>query len=235
VCTGEISKEDYAQTIRNIKNLFEGKMERVVKDLEVEMNNLAAKELFEMAADVKKKLFALTHIRDVAMIKANGKYGQNLSFSTPTKDGTSFRVEAYDVAHFSGKNARGVMVVSVDGNFEKGEYRVFKIKTAVEGDDVGSLREILTRRMAHAEWIYPDLMVIDGGTLQLNAAVSVVKKLAPKIKIVSVVKDERHRAKELAGDVNDFKHLKNSIISINAEAHRFAVNRFRKISRRNFV
>ena len=113
VCSGDISKSEYARTITHIKLFFEGKKKTLIKKLEREMKNYARKKEFEKAQVVKKTLFALNHIQDIALIK-------NLlsNYIGPTYVHRSvlcsFRVEGYDVAHLGGTNMVGGMTVVED-------------------------------------------------------------------------------------------------------------------------
>ena len=149
----------------------------------------------------------------------------------PMSTSGPLRIEAYDVAHISGKHMIGVMVVMNDGEFDKNEYRKFNIKSVTGANDTQALHEILARRFAHKEWNLPDVVVIDGGTAQINVA----KKVVPKdVNVVSVVKDARHKAREIltVDSTHEFglkiKELQSDIIKINAEAHRFAITAHRK-------
>lgn len=247
------AQKEYAKTIRNLSFFFQGRKKDLVTTLEKEMRAHARALRFEKAAMVKKTLYALGHIQDVALIKND----QGSYMASPSAVGTSgentpvdFRIEAYDIAHLSGKEVVGVMVVvesrgtgggsaSESGNYEpnKNEYRRFKLSRNVN-DDTGNLKEILMRRLQHPEWRKPDLIVIDGGENQLNAARSIVQAnaLYADVPIVSVLKDNRHKAKEILGEVDQSSadiqvhpHAK-AILLANAEAHRFAIayHRFRR-------
>lgn len=220
-CAGAISKKDYAKQIRRIKLFFEGKKTKLIDDLEREMKTLAKAEKFEEAERLKRTLYALDHIRDIALIKRD--------VERPRSE-NSVRIEAYDVAHISGKDAVGVMTVVEDGELVKSQYRKFKIK-ADKNDDVGNLREILTRRLNHPEWNMPEIVAIDGGLAQLNAAKEILKGRG--MKVVSVVKDERHKAKEILG-VKGVEEWSRSILLANAEAHRFAIGYHRKLRSKGF-
>src|SRR3989344_5108141 len=91
VCSGEISKADYADTIRNIKLFFEGKKKNLIKKLERQMKEFAKHREFEKAGKVKKTLFALNHIQDVALIKkSEGEIVESIFGG-----GTVFRIEAF--------------------------------------------------------------------------------------------------------------------------------------------
>ena len=179
-----ISKQEYAKTIRNLVLFFEGKKHKLIKILEKEMDEYAEAQEFEKAQGVRNTLYALSHIQDVSLIKTE---------ESQSRDG--FRIEAYDIAHMSGKNTVGVMTVVIDGEVQKSEYKKFKISKDAN-DDTAGLREILSRRFNHAEWKMPDLIVIDGGLGQINTAREVVKT----IPIVSVVKDDAHKPDHFLGD-----------------------------------
>lgn len=238
VCIGEVSKKDYAKTVGYIEQMFRGRKKIAIRGLEKEMKEFARKQDFEKAVEIRNKISALKHIRDVAFIKKDQCDYSNVLKNTRINKGDkvneeSLRMEAYDVAHLSGKNTRGVMVVMKDGEISKSGYRVFKVKTAKKADDVGALIEILTRRFKHREWQFPDVAVIDGGLGQLNAAKSIITKFSPKTVIVSVVKDERHKPREILGNSKGLRE--DNIFRLNAEAHRFAIGRLRRSMRKNWL
>lgn len=213
VCVGAISEVDYKRHITNIKNLFNGKRTEIKKSLELQMKEYAKKELFEKAAKVRNTLFAFDHIKDISLIKDDT--------ITSFKD-TNFRIEAYDVAHISGTSRVGVMTVIEGKEKAKEVYRKFKLPESVN-DDYEGLREILTRRFGHKEWRYPDLIVIDGGLAHKQTAEKVLASLSLPIPCVSVVKDERHKPKDILGDKVHVDYHKKEILLANSEAHRFAI------------
>ncbi len=86
------------------------------------------------------------------------------------------RIEGYDISHQSGENAVGSMVVFVNGVADRSEYRKFKLRTSTN-DDLKSMKEVITRRLKHAEWDYPDLILLDGGITQVNAILPIVEPL----------------------------------------------------------
>lgn len=213
----------YLHNIKNIKLFFSGKKKQIVRNLKKEMNNYSKMHEFEKAGEIKRQIFALQHINDVALLKQ-----ENFPVSP-------FRIEAYDIAHMSGKNMVGAMVVLEDGEVVKSEYKKFKIRTQNNTNDTGALREVLERRLAHAEWTYPDLIVVDGGKAQLNAAKNVLKKINVIISIVSVVKDEHHKPKAIMGDEKIITKYKSVILLANSEAHRFAIAYHKNLRKRNFL
>ena len=231
-CAGWISKRDYRKQIKNIKLFFEGKKETVIKNLEKEMKSLAKEQKFEEADKIKQKIFALDHIQDVALIKQD--------LTTNNQQPTTFRIEAYDIAHISGTNVVGEMTVVTDGDLDKSQYRKFKIRID-KNDDNRNLREILSRRFGHPEWRFPNLIVVDGGKAQINTARKILEESGLEmIEVVSVVKDERHKAREVLGHLavqppsGGWTALEKQILLANAEAHRFAIGYHRKLRNKGF-
>jgi excinuclease ABC subunit C len=212
-CTGEISKEEYAKQIENIILFFEGNKKRLIKNLEKQMREYAKEKAFEKAEQTKRTLFTLSHIQDVSLIKEEKVFS-----------GTqSFRIESYDIAHLSGTNVVGVMTVIEDGEIKKSDYRKFNIKDDPGINDTKALSEILSRRLGHIEWQMPDLIVVDGGVAQKRVMEKVLRENKIQIPVVSVVKDEYHRPREILGDKKWLVHEREVILS-NAEAHRFAID-----------
>lgn len=217
-------KKEYLRNIKNIKLFFEGKKKSILKSLEKDMKMHAKGHKFEKAGEVKRQIFALNHINDVSLIKDD-----------PVYNSTFFRIEAYDVAHMSGKNMVGVMVVVENGLVNKKEYRKFKIKSQQDANDTGALREVLERRFAHNEWVYPKLVVVDGSKAQLNTAKKVFAELGIEIPLVGVVKDERHRPKSIIGNSVYAKKHEKDILLANAEAHRFAISYHKDMRAKAFL
>jgi excinuclease ABC subunit C len=176
------------------------------------MVGFAKKHEFEMAEIIKRKIFALNHIQDIALIKS-----ENIK---PIAE--SLRIEAYDVAHISGTNTVGVMVVLENGTINKNEYRKFIIRDSVQNDITG-LEEIIKRRFGHPEWKFPDIIIVDGGIAQKNIAEKTINILGQKIPIIAVTKDDRHRPKSITGREELISKYKNEILLANSEAHRFAI------------
>ena len=227
VCTGEVSVSDYARAIRHIETLFQGRKPSLLKNLEREMKTYAAREAFEMAGQRRRQIAALKHIQDVSLIKNE--------FRASVRDGQGFRIEAYDVAHLGGGSMVGVMTVVEGGTPRVSEYRKFKIRSVSRSNDTAALQEILSRRFGHDEWTSPRLIVVDGGAAQLNAAQKILKTYGIGIPIVSVVKDERHRPRNILGERVSREGREKDILLANAEAHRFAIRYHRDIQRRRLL
>ena len=198
------------------------------------MHTAALEERFEDAAEARRELFALNHIQDISLIKDENRYPKDYAIA----QSRGYRIEAYDTAHLAGTNAIGVMTVVVDGAPVKKDYRSFNIRgtarkvrtsdvlTSKMNDDIASLKEILSRRLTHVEWPLPKVIVVDGGKTQKNAAESVLAEAGIGIPVVAVVKDERHRPREVIG-TRRAGIIEADAVLANAEAHRFSLARHR--------
>ena len=224
----------YLQNIKNIKLFFSGKKKQILQNLKKEMKSYAKLREFEKAGEIKRQLFALQHINDVALLK----YPLRHSDTSPLargRLGRGLRIEAYDIAHMSGKNIVGVMTVVENNQVAKSEYRKFGIRTRTQADDTGALAEVLERRLAHPEWPYPNLIVVDGGTAQINAAKRILQKVGMVTPVVSVLKDEHHKPKAVLGDKKFAREYERAILLANSEAHRFAITYHKNLRARNFI
>ncbi|MBP6884287.1 MAG: UvrB/UvrC motif-containing protein [Candidatus Pacebacteria bacterium] len=228
--TPDVSNADahiaYKKNLKNIKLFFQGKKKDILKDLQKEMKLSAKAQKFEEASRIRNQIFALEHINDIALLKTESRFKNQDS---------RIRIEAYDVAHMSGKNMVGVMTVIEDGEVNKREYRTFNIKGQTGADDTRALEEILSRRFRHTEWGMPSLVVADGGEAQLRVAKQVLKRYQLEIGAVSVVKDERHKPKDILGDEAMAKKYKKEILLANSEAHRFSLKLHKNKRDKNFL
>ncbi len=222
VCTGETDAREYAGTIHNIVLLFSGKKGALIKELQKEMRAAASAEHFEAAGIARRQIAALTHIRDVSLIKSESRFATGGSVRA-----NSARIEAYDVAHTAGTETVGVMVAIEDSQPLKSAYRKFKIR-GFTNNDPGALTEVLSRRFLHPEWPYPRIIVVDGHTAQMNAARKILANAGIQIPIVGVVKNERHQPERLVGDAKIIADHERDILLANNEAHRFAIEYHRK-------
>jgi len=220
----EHSKEEYTRTIRHIKLFFEGKKKQLIKELNRDMMAHAKKQEFESAESIKRKIFALEHMQDIALIKDEHKV---------YRDDTRVRIEAYDIAHLQGEDMVGVMTVVEGAEPQKSEYRKFKVKTLTGSNDPAALKEVIERRLGHPEWPFPQLIVVDGGVAQKNAAEHVLRTLDIAIPVAAVVKDETHNPKPIIGSKKLLEQFQNEILLANDESHRFAIRYHREKQRKS--
>jgi excinuclease ABC subunit C len=151
------------------------------------------------------------------------------------------RIEAYDVSHISGDHAVASCIVFSNFGPTNQDYRLFNIPKELSGNDVGSLKHVMERRLKYFkdDEKTPDIILIDGGKTQLKFAASVIKASKHKdIKIISIVKgSDRIRATETilseAGAIEFDKYSKAFLLLQEArdESHRFAIIAQRKKKR----
>ena len=214
--------KEYGQTIRHVMLFLSGRGKELRKTLEKEMMRAAKEERFEDASTARRELFALDHIQDVSLIKDENRYPLN----TAIAGNSGYRIEAYDTAHLSGTNAIGVMAVVDTGIPVKSAYRTFNIRGVQKNDDIASLKELLSRRLRHPEWPLPQAIVVDGGSTHKKAAEEVLASADVKIPVAAVVKDERHRPREVIGAARASITEADAVLA-NSEAHRFSLARHR--------
>lgn len=232
VCTGTVSAREYGRTINHIRLFFEGRKGALVKELEREMRAAAKRLQFEQAGEIKKTLFGLQHIQDIALLKDESRIGNH--------ELSGLRIEAYDVAHLKGEASVGVMTVVGNGRPDKDEYRLFRLRKKHNGNDLSALEEVLARRLRHTEWKMPDIVVVDGSFLQLGVAEKLfaetaIRQLANRPLLVGVVKDERHRPRDIINLPGGFVNMRSDILLANGEAHRFAILYHRKRRGKEFL
>lgn len=233
VCAGVCDKKKYNTIITRLITFLEGDGEKVRKDLQKDMDDFSKQLKFEEAQKVKEILFALEHIRDAHLISKDIK-----------EEDKKVRIEAYDIAHLSGKERVGVMTVVLGGVVAKHEYKKFKISTD-KNDDLEGLKELLERRIKHLEWGIPDMIIVDGDMRHLNLANEILKTAKFDTQVVAVTKDKSHKAKSLiTNNLTNNQNLESGnlinkfqkeIILANAEAHRFALAYHKGLRKKAFI
>ncbi len=236
---GAVSKEQYKKNIDGIKMILNGKKKRLLSGLEKEMKALAKQNEFERAAEIRNKIFALQHIRDVALIAKD--FETRFDLWNSGQDGlTSARIEAYDISNISGTDAVGSMVVFNGNHPDKSQYRKFKIKTVQGSNDVAMMREVLLRRFKN-DWAMPALILLDGGMGHVNMAQKLLHHdLGLDVTIAGVAKGPTRKNLKLEirnlksdQEIQAFLDDKNLVKSIMDEAHRFAITFHRKLRGKN--
>lgn len=148
------------------------------------------------------------------------------------------RMECYDISNISGVDKVGSMVVFINGEADRSEYRRFRIKTFEGADDFRSLQEVLTRRFERMKtdpekFPKPDLMIIDGGKGQLSSVKEIFDEMGIEgIDLISLAKREEEvflpgRSESILLAKNDY--CLRMLQRIRDEAHRFAITYFRTL------
>ncbi|MFA4880197.1 MAG: excinuclease ABC subunit UvrC [Candidatus Doudnabacteria bacterium] len=152
------------------------------------------------------------------------------------------RIEAYDISNIQGQEATGSMIVFKNGAKNPSSYRRFKIKTINSPNDVAMMREILARRLKRINqkdsWPLPDLILVDGGKPQLNAALQVFKKYQIAIPLCALAKKLEqiyipHQKKPINIPLASAGLM--LLKRIRDEAHRFAIAYHHKLRSKNLL
>ena len=201
---------------------------------------MAVEDSIKLAGTLDEKAEREAERRDAlkkeiaALIEYASAISGNAPLLIPEDDDREYRIEAYDISNFNGLDTVGGMVVYEGRKPVKSDYRKFKVRTA-EGDDYGSLREVIYRRLKRARKgdegfsTYPDIMFIDGGLGQVRAVKAVVDAFRIAIPVVGLAKDDAHRTRAIVFDdgheidLRDNRLLFSYCGNIQEEVHRFAI------------
>ncbi|MDP3901757.1 MAG: GIY-YIG nuclease family protein [bacterium] len=228
----------YQGNISVIKMILRGQSKKLISILKDEKERAALERIFEhknYLTDPKPRIYS--------NLQKNSS-GHSDAFVDLNR---VFRVECYDISNFAGKEAVGAMTALVKTGSEwvpnKSGYRKFIIKSAPKRDDPRMIGEILTRRLKHAEWLYPDLIIIDGGLTQFRSAkktlLTIPHTLNP-ISLISLAKPQKFvyglqpndRPVELGKLSREFQQLIGKAIYY---THNFVIRYHRQVRRRNFM
>lgn len=212
------------------KQLLEVKILQPIRGQKKDLVNLATKN----ASVALKEKFSLIERDEERTIKAIEKLGQEMGIYTP------YRIEAFDNSNIQGTNPVSAMVVFTNGKLDKKQYRKYKIKTVEGPDDYESMREVIRRRYSRVlkeNLPLPDLILIDGGMGQIEAAKDILRnELNLEIPVAGLAKDDKHQtANLLYGEPLEIVPLaRNSqefylLQRIQDEVHRFAITFHRQL------
>lgn len=243
-------QKEYRTNINKIIAILSGNRTRLVSTLKKQMREAARKEHYEDATRIRDQLFGMEDVfshRMVLRAPEDGSVWQttlgHLQRLLKTEKAIE-RIEGYDIATISGTAATGSMVVFTNGRPDKAHYRKFKIKTVRGQNDVAMLKEVILRRLHHAEWQFPQLIVIDGGKPQLGTALSVLREFRSKkqelksilvtalAKKEEVLYTERGNTLYLKRGQPELLHL---FQRIRDESHRFARAYHHRLRRRSYA
>ncbi|MEE0888375.1 MAG: GIY-YIG nuclease family protein [Candidatus Saccharimonadaceae bacterium] len=239
--------KDYKRNLRKLIRYLEGDGKKILHDLENTMHDEALKGNYELAAEARDQLFGLRELKkkivfsdkeflDISSDQALKQLQDLLGLEKPPR-----RIEGYDISHQSGENTVGSMVVFINGAAVRSEYRKFKIHTS-RNDDLKSMKEMLTRRLRHKDWDYPDLIILDGGATQVGAVLPLVEEYnipvigrdksgdhskSAKVKIVT----STGNTIELSGS----SHIARLIARVDEESHRFAITYHTLLKRKSML
>ena len=194
---GKTSLHDYRANLRKLMAVIEGKRAGVIAEVERDMKRAAKAQQFELAAKLRNQLTALQNLGkqvifsdkeflDIAKDDALRGLVELLGLQDFPR-----RIEGYDISHMQGTNVVASMVVFTNGVSEKAAYR--KFKTTQRNDDARNMYETLVRRLSEKNlqaWGKPDLILVDGGPLQVAAAIQAQAERGTSIPLIGMAKLE---------------------------------------------
>ncbi len=144
------------------------------------------------------------------------------------------RIEAYDISNFGNESIFASMVVYTDGKLKKSDYRAFSIKSTDGQDDYASMREAISRRLAHigdgtlSLGETPDLILLDGGVGHVGTIKELLGELQIDIPVYGMVKDDFHKTRAITDGEEEISIAREMsvytfIYNLQEEAHRFAL------------
>lgn len=199
------------------------------------------KQLVAMATkNARTQLQLKFDLLEKDLIKTQGaieNLGKTLNIPTPV------RIESFDNSNIMGTSPVSAMVVFINGKPSKKDYRKYKIKTVEGADDYASMREVITRRYSRAMregTALPDLIAMDGGAGQVNAAKAILQEIGLDIPVAGMAKNDKHQTSELLfGDPLEVVPLSRQsqefflLQRIQDEVHRFAITFHRQVRGKN--
>ncbi len=237
-CNFRVTREDYRKQIRALRMVLEGRKDKLIAEMEKEMRQAGEAMQFEKAARLRDDIAALQTLGqrgDVArdaqpeVFPIDPKKGlaglrKVLGLAQPPRT-----IDGVDIAHLSGQETVASLVRFIDGLPFKPGYRRFRIRSVQGVDDFAAIREVVTRRfrrLGQQEDVAPDLLLIDGGKGQLNAALDAftVLGIEPPA-LISLAKREEEIYRP--GEADPLKLSRHSaalrlLQYVRDEAHRFA-------------
>ena len=248
---GKTTPKEYKHNLKNLIRYLEGDREKLLIDLKKTMKTEAAAGNYEKAAKARDQLMGLEELKkkivfsdkeflDISSDQALKQLQELLKLDKPPR-----RIEGYDISHQSGENTVGSMVVFINGASARNEYRKFKVRTS-KSDDLKSMKEVITRRLKHQEWDFPDLIILDGGITQVNAILPIVEPFGIPVIGRDKSGDHSHNAPvklvipESQGKMSflnlpDSSHIARLIARIDEEAHRFAITYHSLLKRKSML
>jgi len=192
------SNFDYKNILKRLIRYMEGGRKEIIRELEKEMHLAAKLHDFENAARIRNNIVDLKSLQqkimfgdreflDISKDRALGKLVDLLGLPK-----VPARIEGYDISHMGGTNVVASMVVFSNGVSDRANYRKFKTRIE-QNDDYYNMYETLSRRTSEKNmksWGVPDLILIDGGKGQLDAALRALEERNLSIPMISIAKRE---------------------------------------------
>ena len=227
----------YLDNIRKIKGILDGNISGLKRNLTKDMHGASLLENYEAAGEIRNQIQRIEYITRPQMPTEFYMENPNLYEDIKAEELKELRkslergklkiknlerIECFDVAHLGGTHPAASMVTFIKGEADKNYYRHFRIRQKKGNSDFDSLKEVMVRRLKHiGDWGIPDLIIVDGGRVQVKAFTSVLKSQKEAIPVIGIAKnpdrliiyDQKFKIKGMT---------LNLVQKIRDEAHRFA-------------
>ncbi len=193
-----VSSEEYKTSLRQLTRYFEGGRKAIIRDIEKQMQLSAKMHDFENAALYRNKLNDLRSLQqrimfgDKEFLDISKDKALNLLRDLLLLEKNPVRIEGFDISHMSGTNVVASQVVFINGVSSRSDYRKYKTKLE-QNDDYANMYETVFRRLSPKNikaWGTPNLLLIDGGKGQLEAAIKAIESHGLAIPVISIAKRE---------------------------------------------
>jgi len=248
-CNLRINKEDYRQDIRRLQTFLEGGKRRLLKEMLEEMTEAAKLRQYEKAGRLRDEIQMLERLDERGELDTHVQ--PEVFYIDPKKGLAGLRkilqlqntprvIEGVDIAHLGGTETVASLVQFIDGLPFKPGYRRYKIRDVKGVDDFRSIHEVVSRRfrrLSDQQETFPDVLLIDGGKGQLNAALAAFRDqgIEPPT-LLSLAKREEEIF--LPGDSQPIRLSRHAFALrllqyVRDEAHRFAQHYHHILRRKN--
>jgi excinuclease ABC subunit C len=260
---GHISQEDYRKNINEITKFLKGRKRGQIKEMEKSMHEYSKRKDFEKAAQLRDRINDLKYLGEKTDLLPDDteqtyKERREKVLKEEFNDLKSElglkklnRIECYDISNIQGKQSYGSMVVAIDGEIKRDQYRIFKIDDIEGNNDPAMLKRVLERRFDKKNkdkyQRSPELVLIDGGKSQLSVLLELLDSTVPSgTSLLGISKGKRLKRRG-SRQIDEFWLVVNSVnskktytikkvdivnssmlIDLRDEAHRFAILHHRK-------
>ena len=194
------------------------------------------KKLLDMANDN-----ALTQLKNRTKIQIDKRREALEDLANLLSIPVPYRIESFDNSNLYGNSPVSSLVVYIDGKKAPKEYRKYRIETVTGANDFATMQEVVKRRYQRVlteDLKRPDLILVDGGKIQIEAAKEALAQVPIEIKVAGLKKDENHDTNTIIYEDKEYQLNKHSelyrlLFEIQEEVHRFAITFHRTLKEKN--
>lgn len=242
--------QNYRKNIFRVIRILKGNILPIINELTAEMEMLSTQEQYEKAAGIRDRIEHMkqllqTHFDPSLYMHDMIAIGETIERESADLHDVLIaaypnlpeihKIECIDISNTSGTLPVGSLVVMVDGVIDRARYRRFAIHDITGPNDTAMIHQVVTRRLKHTEWPYPDMLLIDGGKGQVKAAQLALQTAGVSIPVVGLAKRYESLVMPLGG-ILTLVHMQTDrpairlLARIRDESHRFAIT-FHKLKR----